>query len=147
MNSMQNMGNKIVISRRKDGTFKRVYFEYCGLDNKPKNSYLNLFLLDKQKVTDEQVVTIAKTYREMISLVKRARSINLEKHLKRIRKLAAQHREAEFRLQEAWNFKRDERFHKYWYTFPHCSCPKMDNQDAFGTDRYIINGSCPIHGQ
>jgi hypothetical protein len=30
----------------------------------------------------------------------------------------------EFQLQEAWNFPRDENYHRFWYT-PECLCPKL----------------------
>ena len=26
-----------------------------------------------------------------------------------------------------------------------CTCPKMDNEDRFGTGYFIINLECPIH--
>ena len=52
--------------------------------------------------------------------------------------------ENEFLLQDAWKFERDIRFHASWH-LPHCICPKMDNDDAFGTGYYVVNEGCPIH--
>lgn len=48
-------------------------------------------------------------------------------------------------LQELWNFPEDENYIKFW-TFPACSCPKMDNDDAYPTGFYIHSQGCLIHG-
>lgn len=52
----------------------------------------------------------------------------------------------EFYLQGLWGFKRDKNFHKYWLEMKGCTCPKMDNDDRFGTNYRIYNSSCPWHG-
>jgi len=52
----------------------------------------------------------------------------------------------EFQLQEAWGFDRDDKFHSYWYRVPHCTCPKLDNKDVFGSAIRYINEDCPVHG-
>ena len=52
----------------------------------------------------------------------------------------------EFQLQEAWGFGRNVNFHSYWYRVPHCTCPKLDNKDSFGTAIRHINENCPVHG-
>ena len=48
-------------------------------------------------------------------------------------------------LQMLWGFDEEDRFIKFW-TFPACSCPSMDNEDAFPTGYYYVNGDCIIHG-
>lgn len=55
-------------------------------------------------------------------------------------------REAEFRLQRAWNFSESENYHSYWYQTPHCTCPKMDNDEYIGTSYRITDDECPLHG-
>jgi hypothetical protein len=51
----------------------------------------------------------------------------------------------EFDLQDLWGFTPDKNYHMFW-TMEGCTCPKMDNRDAWGTPYHVYNGSCPIHG-
>ena len=53
--------------------------------------------------------------------------------------------ECEYKLQEAWGFPRNAKFHKFW-ELPLCKCPKMDNEDRYPTGMYVYSGDCPIHG-
>lgn len=48
-------------------------------------------------------------------------------------------------LQALWGFKQEDRFIKHWY-YSFCTCPKMDNDDAYPTGMYITSQNCPIHG-
>lgn len=52
----------------------------------------------------------------------------------------------EFALQEAWGFDINRDYHSWWYKVPHCKCPRMDNEDNYGTQYRIIRGDCPVHG-
>ena len=51
----------------------------------------------------------------------------------------------EYALQEKWGFARDANYHKWWYV-PKCSCPKLDNDDAYPLGYYAVNMDCPVHG-
>ena len=51
----------------------------------------------------------------------------------------------EFDLQDLWGFPRDENYHRWWYV-PRCTCPKIDNDDAYGTGYYTRTLDCPVHG-
>jgi len=51
----------------------------------------------------------------------------------------------EFELQDAWGFARSKKYHKFWER-PQCICPKMDNNDRYPCDYYIVNTDCPLHG-
>jgi hypothetical protein len=51
----------------------------------------------------------------------------------------------EYRLQELWGFEKDSNFHRFWDR-PHCTCPKMDNDDRFPTGHYVTNLTCLLHG-
>lgn len=51
----------------------------------------------------------------------------------------------EFDLQREWGFTPDINHHSYWYRVPHCTCPKMDNQDYLGSGE-IVASDCPVHG-
>ena len=51
----------------------------------------------------------------------------------------------EFAIQDLWGFEKNSANHKDWYKFPYCTCPKLDNNDAFPYRQYV-KASCPIHG-
>ena len=53
--------------------------------------------------------------------------------------------ENEDKLQAQWGFTVD-RSKQGWYNVPKCACPKLDNQDLFGTDYQIYSKICPFHG-
>jgi len=53
--------------------------------------------------------------------------------------------EIQFQLQDAWKFPRDSRYHRFW-DIPSCTCPKLDNDDRYPSDLYIIDMSCRLHG-
>lgn len=53
--------------------------------------------------------------------------------------------ENEYMLQALWGFKEDPRYHKFW-NMKGCTCPKLDNEDAYPTGFYTLNASCPLHG-
>lgn len=52
----------------------------------------------------------------------------------------------EFKLQDAWGFPRDIKWHKFWNR-PRCTCPRMDNEDSYPTGYSVISGDCPLHGK
>jgi len=63
----------------------------------------------------------------------------LHPYVKKLEKL-------EFAMQKAWKFSKDAKFHTWWYQAPHCTCPKMDNYDNFGSGMRIISIDCILHG-
>jgi len=71
--------------------------------------------------------------------------MKLEKDLEMLRSLAADITECEFELQRLWKFSLDANYHRFWIV-PKCECPRMDNEDRYPHGHYIINLSCPIHG-
>ena len=48
-------------------------------------------------------------------------------------------------LQHLWGFDLDDNKIKFW-DFPACSCPAMDNNDAYPYGYYAMSGGCMIHG-
>lgn len=69
--------------------------------------------------------------------------------LKRCKKKERKHvlvilKKIEFLIQEAWGFEPNEMFHRVW-EYPHCKCPKMDNEDRWGIE-LITNPKCSLHG-
>jgi len=51
----------------------------------------------------------------------------------------------QYDLQTVWGFPRSRDYHRFWEV-PKCTCPKLDNEDAYGTAMYYINKECPVHG-
>jgi hypothetical protein len=72
--------------------------------------------------------------------------IEQETDPKRLKQLDLDLQEIEFELQDLWGFPRDARYHKFWLR-PKCTCPKLDNEDAYPTGFYTTNQECPIHGK
>jgi len=62
-----------------------------------------------------------------------------------LRNLGETLRRLEFALQRLWGFPEDKNYHRWWY-HSKCSCPKMDNDDAYPTGYSYISGDCPLHG-
>lgn len=106
---------------------------------------LNEELIKKQNVTEEQKFELLNLYKELISKIEESyNEISLDK----IKEIAKEVEDIEFKLQENWNFSKDINYHRYWLDVNHCSCPKMDNLDFmyFGRGK-IINSNCLIHGK
>ena len=62
-----------------------------------------------------------------------------------LKKYAYELNHIEFNLQEAWGFPRSNNYHKFWL-MPKCKCPKMDNEERYPGAFYVVNASCPLHG-
>lgn len=48
-------------------------------------------------------------------------------------------------LQLSWGFAVDRTRHIHWLNNVDCKCPKLDNQDMWGTGERIYSGNCPVH--
>lgn len=98
-------------------------------------------LLDKQDAWDRlEIIKALHMLRLGISqLMKETDDVS------ELKKLDKKYTEVEFELQEAWKFPKDARYHRYWNR-PKCTCPKMDNEDRYGTGYSVINSECPLHG-
>lgn len=68
-----------------------------------------------------------------------------ETDIDKLKDMDKQCTDIEFKLQDAWNFDENSNYHKFWYR-PHCTCPKIDNDDAYPTGYYVRNNNCPLHG-
>lgn len=55
-------------------------------------------------------------------------------------------RNVEYDLQRAWGFPQTAKYHRFWEA-PRCTCPKMDNEEHYGTAYAIIDKACPVHGE
>lgn len=52
----------------------------------------------------------------------------------------------EFALQELWGFGANANLHRFWKQ-PHCLCPRLDNEESYGSINSCINEFCPVHGK
>lgn len=106
---------------------------------------LNEDLIKKQNVTEVQKFELLNLYKVLTDKIEKSyNEISLDK----IKEIATEIEDIEFKLQENWNFSKDSNYHRYWLDINHCSCPKMDNLDFmyFGRGK-IINTNCLIHGK
>lgn len=110
--------------------------------------YLNQRLVLRQKLTQEEIDKIVDLHNERARLFWEWERLNPENPIDRdtMRAAPAIVEAIEFALQRAWKFPADRRYHSWWYKIPHCACPKLDNQDAQGTDQRIYVKGCPVHG-
>ena len=69
-----------------------------------------------------------------------------KKDRKRAKELVKRFTELEFKLQDAWGFNRDIKYHRFWEPIA-CVCPKIDNDEAWPLGIYGINYRCILHGQ
>lgn len=119
-------------------TDKDLIVYYCG---KPKVK-INSRLLDKQKCWDnlEEIKELHVQKFCINDLI-----LNTDNKIE-LKELCKNITECEFKLQELWGFPKDKNFHRFWET-PKCTCPKMDNEDAYPTGYYAINMQCILHGE
>lgn len=62
-----------------------------------------------------------------------------------LKRLAAMITKIDFKLQKLWGFPYNANFHRFWL-LPGCECPKVDNEERYGTKHFIFVDNCPIHG-
>lgn len=106
------------------------------------NVFLNAACVKKQQVTlldIRRIKKLHKTKAGIFALMAETESVLDLLDLAKVITLL------EFTLQEAWHFKRDAKYHRFW-DMPKCSCPILDNEDRYGSGQVIHNSSCPIHG-
>lgn len=105
---------------------------------------LNQALIKKQKLSPTEVTEIARLHQKRETLFLAMSETPLSPKLKEAVK---ELEDLEFALQKAWGFTQDPNYHTWWYRAPHCSCPKLDNQDNYGTSMRVINQNCVLHGK
>jgi hypothetical protein len=105
--------------------------------------WLNQQLANRQHVSDEQLAALVMSH-QLKAVIFEAARLSLNEPLK-LKMLAAMFDALEFEQQELWNFPRDANFHFFW-DFPGCTCPKLDNRERWGTGQALRSHSCPIHG-
>ena len=105
---------------------------------------LNEHLILQQKLSESEVLQILKLHEYKLTI--RAKMRALPSDNPKIKAYAKDLERVEFLLQDAWKFERNINYHKFWEA-PHCTCPKMDNDDAYPTGYYVRHLGCPVHGE
>ena len=105
---------------------------------------LNERLILQQNLSESEVEQILRLHEYKLTV--RATMRALPSDNPKIKAYAADLEQIEFLLQDAWKFERNINYHKFWEA-PHCTCPKMDNDDAWPSGYYVRNLSCPVHGE
>ena len=108
----------------------------------------NKELLAKQGVTREQRQELEHIYALLENTINVAKILQEDEDLTYVTGSVISNtiRDIEFALQKQWNFPQNENFHSYQNKLPGCTCPKMDNQERWGTEYGIITKDCPYHG-
>ena len=107
-----------------------------------KNFSLNKNLISSQNIDGYDVVKLLKLHQIKNCFFNLAEKFDDKSDLKYISEIVT---EIEFQLQNVWRFNQDLVYHKFW-ELPKCSCPKMDNEDVYGTGHRYINSNCIYHG-
>lgn len=99
-------------------------------------------LVSKQKLTEQQIAKIKELHcvKSIIFDCMFDSDDKEELHI-----LAELLERLEYALQQAWGFPQDRNKHMWWRALK-CTCPTMDNEDAYGTEYRCINMKCPVHG-
>lgn len=106
---------------------------------------LNESLAKNMGLTEETMQKIADVHGLKKAIIEHMKIMNPE-NKSGLRMFADEITSYEMILQDLWGFSRDANYHRPW-TLPHCTCPKMDNEERYGTGYTIITMSCPIHGE
>lgn len=110
--------------------------------------FLNPHLIEKQGLTEEEVQVVLNLHERLDALFEKMSQLDpsCSEQLNELTQLAQQVEDIEFAMQKAWKFEQSKDHHTWWYRAPHCRCPKLDNDDAFGTPYHITRQDCPLHG-
>ena len=108
---------------------------------------LNPAFIKKQNRTEEDIEIILELHNELHKAFDHMEMIDPDNvdEKEQLKNLAIVVKEIEFRLQEAWGFKRSVDWHSWWFQVPHCRCPVLDNWDYVGTKLAVTTGGCPVH--
>ena len=106
------------------------------------NTYtIPVMLLLRQNISHEELCAIVKLQKERLDLIE-----FLEKTTDPILMKIIYHQitELNYDLQILWGFETNE-FRYASYDLPHCTCPKIDNDEDAHLGLMWINDSCPLH--
>jgi len=102
---------------------------------------LNKILVDRNKLSDENVADIERLHRIKHYIFEYMENTDDSEKLKKLANLVEL---VEYKLQSTWKFNVDKNYHR-WFEIPKCTCPKMDNAEYIGTNYKVFNRNCKIH--
>lgn len=106
---------------------------------------LNDKLVRQQKLDQKEIDEIMALHDIKRSVMIDMAGLDPKKEFPRLMELRNKITQLEFSLQEIWKFPENENFHRFW-ELPHCSCPRMDNEDRWGTKYRVYAAQCILHG-
>lgn len=109
-----------------------------------KGLRLNERLILQQKLSEGEVEHILRLHEHKLKLCAKMEALPPDNP--KVKAYAKELEQLEFLLQEAWKFPRDANYHRFW-EMPHCTCPKMANDDAYPSGYYVRTRDCPAHGE
>ena len=112
-----------------------------NIDSKSIYAHLNKHLLKRQNCTDGDVEMILMSHALRAAMFVAMENTDDVETLRRYDRAYAHLQRCQ---QELWGFPQNDNFLRYW-DVPKCNCPKMDNDDNYGTQYRITSGACKIH--
>jgi hypothetical protein len=106
---------------------------------------INSALVQLQHIDDDTLEHIKQTHVTRLKMFESAEDAVTRGDIDGLRALATEFEALEFEQQALWGFPQDSSYHM-WFTFPGCTCAKMDNMDRRGTPYRLIDVACPVHG-
>ena len=100
------------------------------------NVNFNIVPEEKHKELKELYLSMFKIFEKLEKIISPQQTLLLSKELENI----------EYSMQEIFGFPQNRNYHRYWLEIPTCTCPKLDNQEYYGTEYRLIVEDCPIHG-
>jgi hypothetical protein len=105
---------------------------------------INRELAKERGLSKEVIEEIKRDHKICDQITKEMKKLDPVEHQAKLRKLLKEWHRWQYTLQELWGFKKDKKYHKD-YLLPHCTCPKLDNEDFHGTKLRWIAEGCPLH--
>lgn len=123
---------------------------YPVIVNDEVKKYINPFLVKKQNLSTKDIKKIINLHIQNINLQEKYEKILLDEEKNNIensntgKEYDDQWTTIQQNLQINWKFSVNSKMHIFWEV-KGCSCPKMDNQDAYPTGFYHYSSNCSIH--
>ena len=113
--------------------------QYPVVFNGVTHTYINPYLVKKQNLSKNQVDKIIQLHIQRIALEE---GFNVSHYDGQ--KYFDAWTQNQNELQEAWGFDVNQNYHRFW-SMKGCSCPRIDNEDAYPTGYYVFSGGCDVH--
>jgi hypothetical protein len=110
---------------------------------------LNKKLIVQQDLSDDDVAELEHLHNVREQLFDIADDCDLDDpaSVATLRTMADLLESLEYNMQRVWKFPQNSNFHSWWFQIPHCSCPKLDNQDWIGHPNRVYSGTCIVHNR